>query len=157
MTEHSNWVWVACEFECTNEPWEQKMLIGRLCHASTDFGIRVFGSTLGLASAVWLMKAKTQFGRWHLKMTFRRIMKIAVNKVAMIEDFKPCVKKSRKYLHHSPYIMMNLKNNKNEVWNWIFIATWKIKPMSKLSWEFSNMCAESLLAGNKNILLLLLL
>ena len=47
------------------------MLIGRLCHASIDFGICGFVSTLGLAG-------KTQFGRWRLKMRLRRIMEIAV-------------------------------------------------------------------------------
>ena len=32
------------EFECTNIPWEPKMLIGRLRHTSLDFGIRGFES-----------------------------------------------------------------------------------------------------------------
>ena len=43
---------ISVKFECMNVLWEQKMLIGRLCHASVDFGICGFGSTLGLALEV---------------------------------------------------------------------------------------------------------
>ena len=57
----------------------QKMLIStRLRHASDDFSTCGFVSTLGLATEVWLMEAKTQFDRWRLKVKFHKIMKIVV-------------------------------------------------------------------------------
>ena len=58
---------IGLQFECTNRPWEPKMLIGRLCHASIDL--------------VSMMEAKTEFDHWRLKLRFRRIMKIAVDKL----------------------------------------------------------------------------
>ena len=42
---------ISVKFKCTNVPWEPKMLIGRLCCASIDFGIR--GSGLKLSAWHW--------------------------------------------------------------------------------------------------------
>lgn len=52
------------------------MLIGRLRHTIIDFSFRGFGSTLGLASVGWLMKAKTQFVCLHLRWETAKLWKL---------------------------------------------------------------------------------
>ena len=48
---------IGIELECKNIQWEPKMLIAWICHASIEFSMRGFGSTLDLASEVLLMEA----------------------------------------------------------------------------------------------------
>ena len=54
------------------------MLIGRLFHASIDFGIGGFGSALGFVCDL-IVEPKTQSVRLPLRMRFRKIINIAIS------------------------------------------------------------------------------